>query len=100
MRCFPYEQKVQPGRPAELEVVVTNHSAVPRSAACRPVVPRAWKAGPAPWVEATVPPKREGRLPLRIAIPAGVAQGRYVIAVDLRYGDRLLPQWTEAILVV
>ncbi len=100
VRCFPYEQRVQPGTLAELEVVVTNHSAGPRRAACRPVPPRAWKSGPQPWIEAHVAPKQEGRLPVRVAIPASVPPGRHVLAVDLCYGDRLLPQWTEAILVV
>lgn len=100
VRCFPYEQKVRPGAIAQLEVVVTNHSAIPRRARCRPVLPRAWKAAPAPWAEATIPSKREGRLPLRIAIPPTVPAGRYVVPIDLQYADRLLPQWTETILVV
>jgi len=100
VRCFPYEQKVQPGAIAGLDVVVTNHSAVPQAAACRPVPPRAWKSGPQPWVEGKLAPKQEGRLALRIAIPAQLPAGRHVLPVDIRYGQRVLPQWTEAILVV
>lgn len=100
VRCFPYEQKAPSGGSVQVEIVVTNHSAVAHAAACRPVLPRAWKAEPQPWVEATVVPKREGRLAVRIALPAGLPPGRYVIPFDIRYGQRLLPQWTEAILVV
>jgi glyoxylase-like metal-dependent hydrolase (beta-lactamase superfamily II) len=100
VRCHPYEQKASAGHRAAIEVVITNHSAVPRDAACRAVLPRAWKAKPQPWSGATIAAKTEGRVPLALEVPPAVPPGRYVIPIDVRYHDRLLPQWTEAIVTV
>lgn len=105
VRCDPYEQRASKRR-VELELVITNHSSEARAAACRPVLPRVWPAAPAKpgsddgWVRRTIPSKTDGRLPLVLDVPPRIAPGRYVIPVDLRYGDRLLPQFTEAIVVI
>lgn len=110
-RCSPYEQKASAGSQVTVELVITNHSAAACKAACRAVLPRAWgatvpaamgvaaPAGPG-WTTAEVPSKRDGRLRFSFRIPAHVGPGRYVIPVDLFYGDRALPQFTEAIVVV
>ena len=37
---------------------------------------------------------------LRFRLPAEAKPGRYVVPVDIRYDDRVLPQFTEAIVVV
>ena len=101
VRADPYEQEAAGGGEAAVELVVTNHSAGARGAVCRAVLPRSWKtAGAAPHASATIAAKQEGRLALRLPIPAGVAPGRYVTAFDVEYGDRRLPQFTEAIVVV
>ena len=109
-RCHPYEQAAKPGADIALRLVLTNHAAEPRTARCRPVPPRAW-AGPSdpvaqppsavtPWPKATIPGKTDGAIPLTLRIPSDAKPGRHVIPVDLVFGNRTLPQFTEAIIVV
>ena len=101
VRCHPYEQKAKPGADIPLRLVVTNHSTAPRDARCRPVLPRAWAGGrAADWAEATIAAKTEGSVALSFRVPPGTKPGRYVVPVDLVYGKRTLPQFTEAIIVV
>lgn len=111
VRCFPYEQQVEAGRSVGLQVMLTNHSAHPNKAACRAVLPRAWgdaaarhnvatAGSPAQWPRVEVAARREGQVALSIQVPAGAAPGRYVIPVDVHYGPWVLPQITEAIVVV
>jgi glyoxylase-like metal-dependent hydrolase (beta-lactamase superfamily II) len=100
IRCFPYEQRAKAGGKAAVDVVVTNHSAVANTVACRAVLPRAWRGGPGQWSRAEVAPKSEKGVRLLLPIPGDVAPGRYVIPIDVHYADRDLPQFTEAIVVV
>ncbi len=108
VRCDPYEQKAVAGKLVRLDLVVTNHSTEPRRVACRAVLPRAWGAAPptplptaAPgWTTAEVASKRDGRLRLSLRVPVGVEPGRYVVPIDVQYGQHVLPQFTEAIVVV
>lgn len=110
-RCYPYEQKVSAGSQVTVELVVTNHSAASRKAACRAVLPRAWGtavpaamgvAGPTGpgWTITEVASKADGRLRLSFPVPPDVRPGRYVVPIDLCFEDRPLPQFTEAIVVV
>jgi glyoxylase-like metal-dependent hydrolase (beta-lactamase superfamily II) len=100
VRCQPYEQQARAGRDAPLQVVLTNHAAEARPAACRAVLPQAWGGGNTAWAEATAPPKAETPLALAVPIPAKAAPGRCVIPVDIHFGDRELPQFAEAIIVL
>lgn len=114
VRCHPYEQRASPGATVSFDVVVTNHSAGPRSAACRAVLPRVWDhaysrrpvaaaRGPSPttdWASATVRAKTEGRARLSFRVPRTAKRGRYVIPVDVQHGGRHLPQFTEAVVVL
>ena len=100
IRCFPYEQHVTAGSTVRLQVVITNHSTEPRCATCRAVFPDAWGPVAADFARIIVPPKREGAVSLRWRVPRNVQQGRYVVPVDVIYGDRFLPQIAEAIIQV
>ena len=100
VRCHPYEQKAAPGGQVEFDVVVTNHSAKPRPAACRAVLPTAFGGTRTAWVQAEVPSKADGRLQLAFSVPSGAATGRHVVAIDVCYGRWVLPQFAEAIVVV
>jgi len=105
VRCHPYEQKAKPGAQVALRLVVTNHSAEPRDARCRPVPPRAWQGGrgssrAADWAKATIAPKTEGSIPLTLRVPPDAKPGRYVVPIDLHYGTWTLPQFTEALVVL
>jgi len=100
VRCYPYEQQAKPGAEVKVQVVVTNHSAEPRTAKGRAVLPRAWGGATTPWAAAEVPGKSEGEVPLSFRIPKEAKAGRYVIPVDLHYGRWALPQFTEAVVVV
>ena len=69
-----------------------NHSAVSQTAACRVVPPVCWGgtllppaslANPSDWPKAEIPAKTEGRVPLTLAVAAGVPPGRYVVPVDV-----------------
>ncbi len=107
IRCYPYEQKAKPGEAVAVEVVVTNHSSQARAASCRAVLPAAWSkaAAGATWAtwigpdsaRAEIPGKSEGRIRLNLSVPLTATPGRYVIPVDVQYGDWRLPQIAEAI---
>jgi glyoxylase-like metal-dependent hydrolase (beta-lactamase superfamily II) len=97
---YPYEQTVAPGGVAHVEAVITNHSAAPRNAVVRAVLPRAWGGGTSKDSACIIPANMVGRLPLAIPVPAEAAPGTYCIPFDLAYGDRSLPQWTEVLVVV
>ena len=100
VRCHPYEQHVRPGARVAVDVVITNHSTAARGAQVRAVAPRSWKVKPTAWVTAEIPAKTEGRLALSLRVPPSAGPGRHVVAVDLRYAGRDLPQFTEAIVVL
>ena len=100
VRCHPYEQTVSPGGKVDLSVVMTNHSTEPRPAACRAVLPAAIGAAATAWVSIEVPGKADGQLQLSFSVPSGVPTGRHVVAIDVCYGKWVLPQFTEAIVVV
>lgn len=100
VRCFPYEQEVRAGSKLAFDVIITNHSSVAHRAQARPVWPRAWKLGPGTWSENDIPNKTDGVLPLSCQVPQRVKAGRYVVPIDLHYEDNVLPQFTEAIVVV
>lgn len=100
IRAFPYEQETEAGEEVTLEVVVTNHSTVSHETAVRPVVPTGWSGQPTDWQTLSVPAKTETPLTVGLKVPGGVQPGRYVLPIDVRYGDRLLPQFSEAIVVV
>jgi uncharacterized membrane protein len=100
VRCHPYEQKAEAGKKLALDVVVTNHSAVPRTLACRAVLPRAWHGGTTDWTTVEASPKSDARTRLTLSVPAHATPGRYVVPVDIKYADHDLPQFTEAIVVL
>ena len=104
VRCEPYEQRSVPGEQVRLAVVFTNHSSAERVAVCRPVLPREWgvqlDAG-----RAVIPPRHEQEIPFYLIVPSGVALGRWVVPVEVAYGEqgaglRRLGQFREAILDV
>ena len=107
--CRPYEVHVKAGSRASFAVFLMNHSAVSQTAACRVVPPRRWGepllppaslANTSDWPKTEIPPKTEGRVPLTLAVAAGVSPGRYVVPVDVRYGSRVLPQFAVALVIV
>jgi len=100
IRTFPYEQEVQPGDAVTLEVVVTNHSPDARQAAARAVLPSSWQQPPTDWQTVSAPAKQETPIALRFQVPPTAKPGRYVLPVDLRHAAWLLPQFSEAIVVV
>ncbi len=100
VRCHPYEQQAAAGGRASLRVVVTNHSSAARKATCRAVLPRAWGGGTSAWAAVEIPARREGEAELSFRVPEKAAAGRYVVPIDVVYGDRELPQFAEAIVVV
>ena len=99
MRCDPYEQHVAPGDEVRLEVVYTNHSAEPREATCRPVLPPEWGVEVGARSEGGAA-RAEFRVPFAWIVPRDAAPGRYVVPVDVNYAGRRLGQFREAIVVV
>ena len=104
VRCFPYERTAKPGERVRLEVWVTNHAAVARTARCGANLPSAWRVPGGeqrrPWAEGEIPPKVERPVRLEFRVPKAAQAGRYVVTVDVRFGGWDLPQRAEAILVV
>lgn len=100
VRCDPYVQKTSPGKPPGVEVVVTNHSAEPRRVRMRAAVPAALGGKPSEWAEINVPAKSEGRTAIRLPAVPESATGRHVVPIDVHYGERMLPQFAEAIIDV
>ena len=67
---------------------------------CQAVLPAAWKGGAASSTQGEISAKAEGPLSLGWKIPLGTNPGRYVIPIDLDYGDWQLPRFSEAIVDV
>ena len=103
IRTFPYEQAVAAGTEVAVDVIVTNHSANPQPTAARLIPPSTWQAAltsPKAWTSIDAPAKAESSLTLRLTIPPDTPAGRYPVAIDIRHGSRLLPQFSETVLVV
>ncbi len=109
VRCWPYEQAVVAGQTVQLQVVITNHSAVAQMARCRPILPTAW-AQEIPAQQTTIPPKAEGFLAFTLTIPtavdalaeraAGPKETRFVIPIEVEYAGHPLGQFREALFVL
>ena len=110
VRLYPYEQNAKAGDRVDFEMVVTNHSTQPRTAACRAILPRAWQGrqiqtptttvDTSDWPGTSVEAKSEATIRVSIEVPADAKPGRHVIPLDLRYGPWTLPQFSEAIVVL
>jgi glyoxylase-like metal-dependent hydrolase (beta-lactamase superfamily II) len=113
VRCFPYEQRVTPGKKVEVRLIVTNHSGKPRQFTARLNLPQTWSLSATTghaatpdrrpeatgWKATTIPAKTDGELLFKLDIPPNLVTGRHVLTADIRYDDRVLPQFTEGILV-
>ncbi len=100
VRAFPYEMEGKAGQPVEFDVVFTNHSKKTQAAECRAIAPGRWRCGPSAWSRGEIGSKEEGTLGVKLTIPPKVGPGRYIVPIDVRYGSRELPQFTEAVVVV
>jgi len=100
VRCHPYEQHVRPGETVEIGVVVTNHSSLDHEVSAQLVPPPSWRLTPGDTRTATVPAKGTAKLPMTLTVPPDAGEGRHVIAVNVIYGGRSLPQFAEAVIVV
>jgi len=100
VRAAPYLQRSPAGKTAEFNVVITNHANHARPSAVRAVPPVAWAGATGKWVEATARAREECRLPVSVIVPPNTRPGRYVVAIDVRHGNRSLPQFSEAIVDV
>lgn len=105
--CRPYEQQASAGQRIELLVKVRNHSTEPRELKARLVLPGDWAVGAGlanravvEWKSTTIAPKADGAVTFTLDVPPGLSPGRYVVTADLDYHSRILPQFTEAIVVV
>ena len=99
IRCYPYEQDAVPGGMADMQVVITNHSASQRQAVCRPILPASWGVE-VDEKSILIPAKSEGQIEFSFLIPEDAPAKRTVIPVDVNYAGRSLGQFREAILVV
>ncbi len=63
-------------------------------------MPPASASGDSGWAKAEILPKTDGRLRLSLTVPRAAKPGKYPIPVDVRYGSRVLPQFTVAIAAV
>jgi hypothetical protein len=52
------------------------------------------------WTSVEAAAKSDAKARLAVPVPAGAAPGRHVVAIDVKYADRDLPQITEAIVVI
>jgi len=97
VQCHPYEQKLEPGQRASLDVLITNHSATARRVRCVVTFPRSWHTPRTASREAMIGARREGIVALSWEVPRGAPEGRFVLPLDLTYGGRSLAQAAEAI---
>jgi len=64
------------------------------------VPPKLLGGGATQWAEAVAASKAEDRLPFSVSIPADARAGRYVVAVDVKFGKWELPRFSETIVDV
>ena len=100
VRCHPYEQRVTRGGAARIDVVVTNHSAVDHEVSAQLVPPPSWRTTEFAEGRAVAPAKGVARVPMTVTIPPDAAEGRHVVAANVEYAGRRLPQFAEAVIVV
>lgn len=98
VRCDPYEQHVAAGEAIWLSVVITNHAATAQMVRAQPIWPNTWNEQRQS-LETVVPAKQEHRFHFAVHVPA-TAAGRHVVPVDIELGERRLPQFREAIVVI
>ena len=110
VRAYPFEQCVEPGSACRIDLEFTNHGSEEACAGVEPVLPEGWTWG-AKSAELRVPPETsgtrqvecenpDGAVSFVIAVPEGVASGRYVVPFRVTWRDRYLGQFRHAVIVV
>lgn len=95
-RCHPYEQDVNPGEIASLNIVITNHASTPQTMTVQAKPRAGWANNEL--ATAIIQPKSEAAIPITIQVPKDLQAGRYAVAVDVTMGERVLPEFTETVL--
>jgi len=94
-RCYPYRQTALPGGPVEIEARISNHSSRPKSAALELRVPAGWE--PAAKKNLTIPPRSEGKVRIRTAVPEVPRRRRHVLGLAVTFDGKRLGEFAEAI---
>lgn len=96
IRAYPYRQSVLPGAHVALEVRIYNHSDVQQLASVELRAPDGWRAinivG-----SAVIAPHAEGSIRLTSIAPRHPAARRQMVGIAVRFGDRRLGEFAEAI---
>lgn len=99
VRTYPYEQTTGRGRDVTVTVEFSNHAATPMRASVSANTPTGWTAAPEA-LSTTCIAKEDTGLKFQLRVPGNAAPGRYVIPVNVTWGDRDLGSFREAIVNV
>ncbi len=94
---YPYGVKCRPRATIDLQVRITNHSAIPRTFSIRPHASggtRVLSFGK----EIQLLPRATGTLPVQVRVPANA--GNYLITADVQTKGMDFQRWTEALISV
>lgn len=99
--CYPYEQEVEKGETARIDVIITNHLPRPSRCEVRLIPPPSWETVKGKlWATGEVEPKGEIRLGLSLEIPTSISPNRYVLMVDVIRDGEIFPYFSECIIEV
>ncbi|MBT3376119.1 MAG: hypothetical protein HN742_07190 [Lentisphaerae bacterium] len=99
VRTYPYEQTATAGCDVAITVEFSNHAETPMSTSVSANAPIGWTATPKA-LSTTCIAKDDTGLKLQLRVPENASPGRYVIPVNITWGDRDLGSFREAIVNV
>ncbi len=90
-RFDPYIQKLAPGDPGTVEIIVHNHFPEATRFVVRPALPGNWAATPVEW-SGTLQPGEKTSFEVRFVVPKDESSATHIISADLTAGDQ---RWGE-----
>jgi hypothetical protein len=97
-RCHPYEQDAAAGNTVNLNLMITNHADIAINFTVMAKQRFDWPQNSPN--SADIPAKSEIAIPLSINLPENLNPGRYAVTIDIVIGERILPEFTETIIVI
>jgi len=99
-RFYPYGASVRPGEPLQLELRIMNHSPHDQVFHARLRLPKGWAASPATPPALRLSPRKEGSIAFTVTPPKIASPGLRIVTADVKWADRDLRSWTEAMVRV
>ncbi|MCP4455693.1 MAG: MBL fold metallo-hydrolase [Planctomycetes bacterium] len=97
---YPYLHPAQPGKMSRCRLKIMNHSTTVEAFQATIHLPEGWVLNSATPESVVVPPQQEGSMEVHFTPAQESRAGVYVISADLKWGQRDLRQWCEAMVTI